>query len=65
MCSLDLKLRFVNMIAMALQKLEGEQIWTHIKTLRKEYYKRNPAVWPDKCFGFFIKTGLKWSESLI
>ena len=57
-------LRFVNMIDMALHKFEEENIWTHIKTLRREYYRKTPAVWPDKCYGFLIKTGLEFSESL-
>ena len=44
---------------MALATLDEEEIWTHIKTLRKEYYRKTPAVWPDRCYGFLIQTGLK------
>ena len=52
------------MIAMASAKLEMDKIWTHVKEVRKEYYRKSPAVWPDECYGFLILKGIKISESL-
>ena len=49
--------RFVNMIAKASAKLDKNKIWTHVREVRKEYYRKSPALWPDECYGFLILTG--------
>ena len=45
------------MIAMALDKLSKEKIWTQVREVRKEYYRKSPAIWPEVCYGFLINTG--------
>ena len=62
-CELE-NFRFVNMISMATAKLGRDEIWTHVKAVRKEYYRKSLVVWPDKCLGFLSMPGLEWTESL-
>ena len=47
---------------MATAKLKKDEIWTHVKAVRKEYYRKYLAVWPLKCFGFLEMPGLECTE---
>ena len=50
---------------MASTKLDKDKIWTHVKEVRKEYYRKSPAVWPRLCLtGSLILTGIEIYESL-
>ena len=51
--------RFVNMISMATAKLKIDEIWTHVKAVRKEFYRKYLAV---KCLGFLEMPGLECTE---
>ena len=44
---------------MATAKLKIDEIWTHVKAVRKEFYRKYLAV---KCLGFLEMPGLECTE---